>query len=68
MTVEPNKEVIDQYIEEFYQTILKSNNAQLAIMGPQQVYIDLSKLPQNIHLFKTLDAFQQKFMEASVFV
>ena len=68
LTVEPNKEVIDQYIEEFYQTILKSNNAQLAIMGPQQVYIDLSKLPQNIHLFKTLDAFQQKFMEASVFV
>ena len=68
LTVEPNKEVIDQYIEEFHQTILKSNNAQLAIMGPQQVYIDLSKLPQNIHLFKTLDAFQHKLMEASVFV
>ncbi len=68
LTVEPNKEIIDHYINDFYQTILKDNNAQLAIMGPQQVHIDLTKLPKNIHLFKTVDAFQQKFLEASIFV
>lgn len=68
LTVEPNKEIIDQYIDEFHQRILKDNDAHLAIMGPQQVHIDLAKLPKNIHLFKTVDAFQQKFLEASIFV
>ena len=68
LTVEPNKEFIDQYIYEFYQTILKNNNANLVIMGPQQVYIDLNKLPKKIHLFKTVDAFQKKFLEAPILV
>ena len=68
LTVEPNKEIIDQYIDEFHQRILKDNDAHLAIMGPQQVHVDLAKLPKNIHLFKTVDAFQQKFLEASIFV
>lgn len=68
LTVEPNKEIIDQYADHFYHTILKENNSHLAILGPQQVHIDSSKLPKNIHLFKTVDAFQQKFLKASIFV
>ena len=68
LTVEPNKEIIDDYLEDFYQKIIKNNNVHLAIMGPQQVHIDLANLPKNIHLFKTVDAFQQKFLEASIFV
>ena len=68
LTVEPNKDIIDQYITDFHQRILKQNGARLAIMGPQQVHIDLAKLPNNIHLFKNVNAFQQKFLEASIFV
>ena len=68
LTVEPNKEIIDHYVEDFYQKIIKDINAHLAIMGPQQVHLDLANLPKNIHLFKTVDAFQQKFLEASIFV
>ena len=68
LTVEPNKDIIDQYITDFHQRILKQNGARLAIMGPQQVNIDLAKLPNNIHLFKNVNAFQQKFLEASIFV
>ena len=68
LTVEPNKEIIDQYLYDFHQRILKQNGARLAIMGPQQVHIDLAKLPSNIHLFKNVNAFQQKFLEASIFV
>ena len=68
LTVEPNKEIIDHYVEDFYQKIIKDSNAHLAIMGPQQVHLDLANLPKNIHLFKTVDAFQQKFLEASIFV
>jgi len=68
LTVEPNKDIIDQYITDFHQRILKQNGARLAIMGPQQAHIDLAKLPSNIHLFKNVNAFQQKFLEASIFV
>jgi hypothetical protein len=68
LTVEPDKEIINQYIDEFYHTILKNNNANLAIMGPQQVYINLTKLPKQIHLFKTVDAFKQEFLEVPILV
>ena len=68
LTVEPNKEIIDDYVNDFYQRILKESKATLAIMGPQQVYIDLTRLPKNVKLFKTLDAFRQKFLETSIFV
>jgi DNA-binding transcriptional MerR regulator len=68
LTVEPNKDIIDLYINDFHRRILKHNGARLAIMGPQQVHIDLAKLPSNIHLFKNVNAFQQKFLEASIFV
>ena len=68
LTVEPNKEIIDQYIDDFHQRILNHNSAKLAIMGPQQAHIDLSKLPKNVHLFKNVSAFQKKFLEAPIFV
>ncbi len=68
LTVEPNKEIIGHYVDDFYQKIIKNSNAHLAIMGPQQVHLDLANLPKNIHLFKTVDAFKQKFLEASIFV
>ena len=67
-TVEPNKDVIDQYVDDFYQKLLKDRNASLAIMGPQQINIDLSKLPNKVKTFKTLGAFKQNFLETSIFV
>jgi hypothetical protein len=68
VTVEPNKKIINEYIETFYDSILSQGNSHLAIMGPQQVHVDVTRLPKNVHLFKTVDAFQQKFLEASIFV
>ena len=68
LTVEPNKDIIDHYVDDFFNKILKDSNSHLAIMGPQQVYLDMSTLPKNIHIFKTVDAFKQKFLETSVFV
>ena len=65
--MEPNKEIIDHYVDDFFNKILKDSNSHLAIMGPQQVYLDMSTLPKNIHIFKTVDAFKQKFLETSVF-
>ena len=68
ITVEPNKDLINDYIQDFHGRIVKNTDAELAIMGPQQVHIDLNKLPKGIHLFETVDAFQNKFMKASIFV
>ena len=68
LTVEPNKEIIDDYLDDFHTTLLRESDAHLAILGPQQVNINLAQLPKNIHLFKTVDAFQQKFLKASIFV
>ena len=67
LTVEPNKDIIDHYLDDFFNKILKDSNSHLAILGPQQVYLDMSILPKNIHTFKTVDAFKQKFLETSVF-
>ncbi len=68
LTVEPNNQIIDNYLDDFYKRILIDSNAQLVIMGPQQGHIDFSKLPKRIHLLKTLDAFQQKFLKAPIYV
>ena len=67
LTVEPNKDIIDHYVDDFFNKILKDSNSHLAILGPQQVYLDMSILPKNIHTIKTVDAFKQKFLETSVF-
>ncbi len=68
LTVEPNKDIIDDYLDHFQSSVLRESNAKLAILGPQQVHIDTSKLPKNIRVFKTVDAFQQEFLQASIYV
>ena len=68
LTVEPNKEIIDDYLADFDNKLLKGNNAELVILGPQQIQVNTSNLSRNIHLFRTVDAFQQKFLESSIFV
>jgi DNA-binding transcriptional MerR regulator len=68
LTVEPKKEIINDYLHDFYNILLRDSNVHLAILGPQQININLDQLPRNIHLFKTVDAFQQKFLQTSIFV
>ncbi|OUW77534.1 MAG: MerR family transcriptional regulator [Flavobacteriaceae bacterium TMED212] len=68
ITVEPNKVIIDEYLRDFHKRIIKDTRAELAIMGPQQVHIDMTQLPSGIHVINTVEAFQQKFLKASVLV
>ena len=68
LTVEPNKEIIDEYFKYFHDRILNDNPAELAIMGPQQIHINFNKLSKSIHLFNTVEAFQQKFLKAPILV
>jgi methanogenic corrinoid protein MtbC1 len=68
LTVEPNKDDINNYIKDFNDRLLKSKSSNLAILGPQQVHINTSKLSKNILLFKSISAFQDKFLKTSIYV
>ena len=68
LTVEPNKDDINFYIKDFNDRLLKSKSSNLAILGPQQVHINTFKLSQNIILFKSINAFQDKFLKTSIYV
>jgi len=67
--VEPIKERIDEYFNNFYETILKNSDAELAILGPQQNHLEPNGLDEKqIKTFKTLEAFQEQYFSTEVFV
>lgn len=68
LTVEPNRDDINIYIKDFNDRLLKSKSFNLAILGPQQVHINISKLSKNVKLFKSIHAFQDKFLKTSIYV
>lgn len=68
LTVEPNKDDINFYIKDFNDRLLKTKSSNLAILGPQQVHINTFKLSKNIILFKSINAFQDKFLKTSIYV
>ena len=68
LTVEPNKDDINYYIKDFNDRLLKIKSSNLVILGPQQVHINTSKLSKNIKLFKSIYAFQDKFLKTSIYV
>tara|TARA_B110000483_G_scaffold66967_1_gene83730 strand:+ start:123 stop:1046 length:924 start_codon:yes stop_codon:yes gene_type:complete len=67
LTVEPNKDVIDNYLLNFFDSILKNNATELAILGPQQLNINLTTLPDKINLFNSVLSFQAKYFKTDVF-
>ena len=68
LTIEPNKDDINYYIKDFNDRLLKIKSSNLVILGPQQVHINTSKLSKNIKLFKSIYAFQDKFLKTSIYV
>ena len=68
LTVEPNKNEIMDYLSDFHQRILKESDSKLLIFGPLQVEIDLSKMPDKIELFRSIDAFNVRYFQENIFV
>ena len=68
LTVEPNKTEIMDYLSDFHQRILKDSDSKLLIFGPLQVEIDLSKMPDKIELFRSIDAFNVRYFQENIFV
>ena len=67
LTVEPNKEIIDNYLADFNDRLLKGKPNNLAILGPHQININTTNLSKNIMLFKSVQAFEEKLLKASIF-
>jgi len=56
------------YLSDFHQRILKESDSKLLIFGPLQVEIDLSKMPDKIELFRSIDAFNVRYFQENIFV
>ncbi len=67
-TVEPNKDEIMPFLNEFYKTLLSNRDSKLLLFGPQQVEIIKEKLPKQIELFRSLESFVSKYLPEKVFV
>ena len=54
-TVEPNKDKIDSYIEEFNQKVNADGNSKLWIIGRQTQFIKEGSLTENIQIFNSIE-------------
>lgn len=59
-TINPEKENITAYLEEFHEKILSLGNAKFWILGRMLEYIDYKKLPENIITFKSISDLVKK--------
>ena len=67
LTVEPNKEEIMPYLNNFYNNLLKGRDSRLLIFGPQQIEIDTKSIPSQIELYRSVEAFISKYLEDAIF-
>ena len=67
LTVEPNKEEIMPYLDNFYYSLLKDRDSKLLIFGPQQIEIDTESLPAQIELYRSVESFISKYLEDAIF-
>ena len=68
LTVEPNKEEIDEYLSEFHSEIIQGHDNQLSVFGPQTQFIDADKLPGGIQIFEDITTFVEQELQSSIFV
>ena len=54
MTIQPDRSVINQYVKNMGQKLLINNN-QIWIMGKMAEYIERENLPEQIHIFDSID-------------
>ena len=67
-TVEPNKDEIMSYLQDFHSQLLENYDSKLILFGPQQIAIDKSKLPEKIEMHRSVESFVFKYFSENVFV
>jgi len=66
--VEPNLDVLADFISNFDQQIIKTSDSRLSIFGPRIDDLDPEQLPDRIVAFKGLEEFKHRFLEPTVIV
>ena len=66
--VEPNQDVLADFISNFEQQIIKTSDSRLSIFGPRIDDLDPEQLPDRIVAFKDLEEFKHRFLEPTVVV
>ena len=68
ITVEPSKDEIMPYLQNFYDKILDKQDSKLILFGPQQIAIDKETLPEKIEMFRSVESFVFKYFSEDVLV
>lgn len=68
LTVEPKKEEIMPYLKKFNAQILANRESKLILFGPQQAEIDISQIPSQIEMYRSLESFVFKYFSENVYV
>jgi len=68
LTVEPIKEEIMPFLNNFHKEILEGKKSKLILFGPQQKEIDLDNVPKQIELYSSVEAFKKKYFNNSTSV
>jgi len=67
-TVEPNKDKIMSYLQDFNTQLLENYDSKLILFGPQQALIDKDQLSDKIELHRSVESFVFKYFSENVFV
>ena len=67
-TVEPNQNIIADFISNFDKEILKICDSRLSMFGPRTFDLDHEKLPDKVLVFKCLEEFKHRILEPTVVV
>lgn len=68
ITVEPNKEEINSYIDNFYTEIIRDYNNDLSVFGPMVDHIDTEGLPPQLHIYPQIEHFVEEQLKSKIFV
>jgi len=68
ITVEPNKDEINDYLQVFYRELIYQYDNQLSIFGPQVINIDKSQAPAGINVYDKIEFFIEEQLNTTVFV
>ena len=68
VTVEPNKEEINDYLAHFNKELIENTANQLSIFGPQVQYIDKTLVASGINVYDKIEDFVEEQLNLNVFV
>ena len=60
MTIQPDRNVINQYVRSMGQKLLQNNN-EIWLMGKMVEHIDRKVLPERIHIFDSMEETMERF-------